>query len=57
MKFNPLQHLRMAKLLDEKAAKNQDPNSRDKQFAMANLFRLLAQKSYFRKPDAYARDV
>lgn len=45
----------MAKLLDEKVAKNQDRNIRDKQVAMANLFRLLAKKSYRSTPDANFR--
>jgi hypothetical protein len=42
----------MAKLLDEKVATNQDPRSREKQLAMANLFRFLANNSYRSKPDA-----
>jgi hypothetical protein len=52
MKFSPRQHLKMASLLNGRATKNPDPERAKKQKALAKVFRLLARKSYERKPDA-----
>jgi hypothetical protein len=45
MRFSPQSHMEMAKRLDERAKKSDDPKKAKKIAAMANTFRLLARRA------------
>jgi hypothetical protein len=45
MMFTQRQHLKMASLLEDRAEMNSDSAKAEKQIAMANLFRILAQRA------------
>jgi hypothetical protein len=44
MLFSQRQHLKMASLLEDRSEMHLDPAKAKKQIAMANLFRVLAQR-------------
>jgi hypothetical protein len=45
MLFSQRQHVKMASLLEVRSETNSDPAKAEKQVAMANLFRFLAQRA------------
>jgi hypothetical protein len=50
MLFNPSQHLKMAAFLHKKTKAQRDPEIKEKQAAMAEVFRMLARKAGDKQP-------